>query len=119
VYASPSRRHLVAAAALAVLALASLASACGGDRAPAGESDRAIAAAMDAYENAKTKNLDLEVGPCIAERLPGLDDWVADIAHDPRQGVDEEPENQCRRFRDGEATHFVELTPDGELIRAE
>ena len=48
-----------------------------------------------------------------------MPDWVADIAHDPRGDVDDEPENQCRRYRDGEASHFVELTPEGELIRAE
>ena len=44
---------------------------------------------------------------------------MVDIAHDPRQDVDDDPANQCQRFRDGEASHFVELTPEGELIRAE
>jgi hypothetical protein len=44
---------------------------------------------------------------------------VADIAHEPRQPVDDEPANQCARFRNGEAHHFVELDPDGALIRAE
>ena len=37
--------------------------------------------------------------------------WVADIAHDPREDIDDEPENQCQRYREGEASHFVELTP--------
>jgi hypothetical protein len=58
-------------------------------------------------------------GPCIAESLPGLPDWVADIAHDPRQAVDDEATNQCQRYREGEAHHFVELDPDGNLIRAQ
>ena len=37
----------------------------------------------------------------------------------PRLGIDDDPANQCRRFRDGEAHHFVELTPEGEVIRAQ
>ena len=44
---------------------------------------------------------------------------AAHVAHDPREDVDDEPENQCRRYREEEASHFVELTPRGELIRAE
>ena len=30
-------------------------------------------------------------GPCISEHLPGLPDWVADIAHNPRRRVDAVP----------------------------
>jgi hypothetical protein len=48
-----------------------------------------------------------------------LPDWVADIAHRPRQAVDEDPANQCEAIRSGDAHHFVELDPDGNLIRAE
>ncbi|MFL5870119.1 MAG: hypothetical protein ACJ75R_03500 [Solirubrobacterales bacterium] len=92
---------------------------CGGSDAPAGERDPAISAAMDAYDQAKAKGVDFTDGPCIAESLPGLDDWVADVAHDPRTDVDDQASNQCRRYRDGQASHFVELTPEGELIRAE
>ncbi len=92
---------------------------CGGDEPDSGERGRAVAAAIDAYREARASGVELEVGPCIAERLPGLDDWVADVAHDPRQDVDDESENQCRRYGAGEASHFVELTPGGELIRAE
>jgi hypothetical protein len=29
------------------------------------------------------------------------------------------PANQCRRFRTGQAHHFVELDPRGGLIRAQ
>jgi hypothetical protein len=42
-----------------------------------------------------------------------------DIAHDPRQDVDDDPANQCQRYREGEASHFVELDPSGELIRTD
>jgi hypothetical protein len=82
------------------------------------ERDQAIKEANAAYEHAADSDMDLESGPCIAEALPNLPDWVADIAHDPRQAVDDEAANQCQRYRDGEAHHFVELDPDGNLISA-
>jgi hypothetical protein len=104
-----------AAALIVVVAIAG----CGGDDTSSTERDQAISAAMNAYDQAKAKGTDLSQGPCIAENLPGLADWVADIAHDPRTDIDDQPSNQCRRYRDGEASHFVELTPEGALIRAE
>jgi hypothetical protein len=81
--------------------------------------DRAIEEAKAVFAAAKSEGADLEAGPCIAEELPGAPGWVADVAHDPREDVDDDPANQCVRFRDGKATHFVELSPEGELIRAE
>ncbi len=103
-------------AAFLILALA----ACGGGDNGASQADRtkAVVAAKLLYQG-KAKSLDLSVGPCLAETVPGLSDWVVDIAHDPRQAVDDQPQNQCRRFRDGDAHHFVELSPAGRLIRAE
>jgi hypothetical protein len=101
--------------AIAVTALVG----CGGDDVSDEERDQAVTAAQEAYDEARSSGLELDVGPCIAETLPGLDDWVADIAHDPREDVDDDPANQCRRYREGDASHFVELTPEGELIRAE
>lgn len=92
---------------------------CGGDDASDEQRDQAIAGAERAYQKAVARGERLDSGPCIAEELPGLADWVADVAHDPREDVDDEPQNQCHRYRDGDASHFVELTPDGELIRAE
>jgi hypothetical protein len=105
-----------AAAAVAAVLLAG----CGGASAPA-NADRtaAITAAHVIYETIKVKGTDLSRGPCIAERLPGLPDWVADVAHDPRRPVDDQPRNQCSRFRAGQAHHFVELDPNGRLIRAQ
>jgi hypothetical protein len=93
-------------------------SACGGgDSASQDDKDKAIAAAKFLYAGHAKE--DLSKGPCLLERIPGLSDWAVDIAHDPRQPVDEQPANQCQSFRDGETHHFVELTPDGQLIRAQ
>jgi hypothetical protein len=112
--ASRTPAPLIACAALA-LGIA----ACGGDDTGSGERDRAIAAARDAYDRAVAEGVDLDAGPCIAEDLVGVPGWVADIAHDPREEVDDDPANQCASHREGNASHFVELTPDGEVIRAE
>jgi hypothetical protein len=101
---------------LALTAGAALAAAgCGGDPGE-DERTRAIAAARTAYAAAEAEGVDFSRGPCLGLVLEG---WVADVAHDPRQDVDDEPENQCEAYRSGEAAHFVELDPDGELIRAE
>jgi hypothetical protein len=92
---------------------------CGGGEPSQGDQDRAVAEAMKAYKEAKASGTNLSRGPCIAEELPGLPDWVADVAHDPRQPIDDDPANQCRRFREGEAHHFVELDTSGALIRVQ
>jgi hypothetical protein len=95
-------------------------SACGGDDEPSqGEKSQAVGQAIVAFQKAQQSGQDLSSGPCISESLPGLPDWVADIAHDPRQEIDDQAENQCQRYREGEANHFVELDEDGTLIRAE
>jgi hypothetical protein len=86
--------------------------------APGSERNRALLLAQAAWVKAKERGVDMTDGPCIAERLPGLPDWVVDIAHKPRLRVDDDPANQCTRFLSGEAHHFVELTPKANLIRA-
>jgi hypothetical protein len=99
--------------AVALLALA----ACGGSSVSQSEQSRAVAAAKQAYQQAKASGTDLANGPCIAEQLPDLPDWSVDVAHKPRQPVDNQPSNQCRDYRQGKTHHFVELDPDGNLIR--
>jgi hypothetical protein len=93
---------------------------CGGGGGPSQtDRDKAVTEAMQAYHEEKAMGIDLDRGPCIAEQLPGMPDWVVDIAHEPRQPVDDDPANQCARYRAGEAHHFVELDPHGDLIRAQ
>ena len=79
------------------------------------EQEAAIAAAKSAYAKAKAEGKDLESGPCLGQVLPN---WVADIAHNPRQLVDNLKENQCKDFIEGTVKHFVELDPQGKVIRA-
>jgi hypothetical protein len=103
------------------MALASLLVGCGssGSQVNPSGSQRAVDEAQVAFRQLQASGIDLSAGPCISESLPGLPDWVADIAHDPRQPIDDVPANQCQRYRSGQAHHFVELTPQGELIRAQ
>jgi hypothetical protein len=98
----------VSAVALAVVALAG----CGGGE---DADDETIRLAQDAYDRAKAAGVDMSRGPCLGVIKEG---WVADVAHDPRQDVDDDPANQCEEYRSGEADHFVELDPDGEFIRS-
>jgi hypothetical protein len=84
---------------------------CGGTEAD----DDTIALAQTAYQRAKARGVDMSRGPCLGMIKTG---WVADVAHDPRQDVDDRPENQCAAYREGRADHFVELDPDGEYIRS-
>ncbi|MEE9323570.1 MAG: hypothetical protein V3U72_03415 [Candidatus Aenigmarchaeota archaeon] len=66
--------------------------------------------------------LELSDGPCLSDTQGGgnwiIEDWVCDVAHDPREPVDNLPENQCQEFREGKAHHFVEVDPSCEFIKA-
>ncbi|MEM3572883.1 MAG: hypothetical protein QXJ62_01435 [Nitrososphaeria archaeon] len=58
-------------------------------------------------------------GPCLSDNEPNwnIEDWVCDIAHSPRQPIDDLPENQCQAYRNGSAHHFVELDTSCNLIK--
>ena len=81
------------------------------------QNEMAISLAKERYAQAKARGTNLSDGPCIAEDL--MPDWVADIAHNPRHNLDNLPENQCGNFRIGKAHHFVELDPEGNVIRVQ
>ena len=65
----------------------------------------AIAKARTLFKDAMSKGVEMSSGPCLSnELIPG---WVADVAHKPRQAIDDLVENQCSAFREGKAQHFV------------
>ncbi len=72
-------------------------------------------------EYLKSQDFDLSKGPCIMDpyKYKGKynNDWVCDIAHNPRISIDNLAENQCSSFRKRESKHFIELTPDCKFIR--
>jgi hypothetical protein len=70
--------------------------------------------------NSVKSKQDLSNGPCLSDTDINwnIEDWVCDVAHSPRQDVDNLPENQCLSYREGKTQHFVEVDPDCNLIRA-
>lgn len=82
---------------------------------PKNQIDAAVNQAKLLYRQKKQLGEDLSNGPCLSNALmPG---WVADLVHSPRLPADDLPENQCPAYREGGASHFVELDLEGELVR--
>lgn len=80
------------------------------------EKDQAIEKSKELFKQKKEEGIDMAQGPCLSnEIIPG---WVLDVAHSPRESIDNQPENQCSAYREGKAKHFVELDPEGNLIKA-
>lgn len=65
------------------------------------------------YKNAQKSGKDLTAGPCLGNADA---DTVVDIAHSPRQVIDNFSENQCAL---GTAHHFIELDINGNIIKIE
>jgi len=63
----------------------------------------------------KGGGVDLSDGPCLSNQV--VKDWVCDIAHNPREPVDNIPENQCESFLKQEAHHFIELDENCNLLQ--
>lgn len=80
------------------------------------EIDQAINQARVVFAEYKRLGWDFSKGPCLSNAL--LPGWVLDIAHSPREAIDDLVENQCLAFREGSARHFVEMDQEGRLIRA-
>lgn len=62
-----------------------------------------------------TNGIEADDSPCLSNQI--IEDWVCDIAHSPRQEIDNLPENQCEAFRTGQAHHFVELDGNCNVIK--
>ena len=75
----------------------------------------AISKAKETFQLKKAEGLNMNSGPCLENEL--MPDWVLDVVHNPRQAIDDKPENQCAAFRDGKAHHFVELDTTGNIIK--
>ncbi len=80
---------------------------------PASEKDTAISACI---EKCRSTTQDLSNGPCLSNEI--ITNWVCDVAHSPRQTVDNLAENQCSAYREGKASHFVEVDINCNLITA-
>lgn len=80
------------------------------------EVESLIQECKNACKEALAKGIDLSNGPCLLDPMSNPS-WVCDIAHKPRKAIDNLKENQCKAWHNKTATHFIELTPNCELIR--
>lgn len=81
-----------------------------------GDEARAIEAAQKIFSSKRAAGVSMSNGPCLADEvIPG---WAADVAHSPRQPVDDLPENQCGSLREGTVEHFVEIDTEGKFLRS-
>lgn len=78
--------------------------------------ERAVALCQQQKKNADPG--EWEQGPCISNGQGELADWVVDVAHSPRQPVDDQPSNQCSAFAEGRIKKFVELDTKCKVIRS-
>ncbi|VVB54124.1 Uncharacterised protein [uncultured archaeon] len=81
------------------------------------EQNNATKTCINYCKHILTSSANLTNGPCILDPIEEYPDWVCDVAHNPRQPVDNLPENQCNAYSEGTAHRFIEVTPDCALIR--
>ena len=80
--------------------------------------DNAIEKCIQLCQEAKTKGINLSRGPCLSDIVTyEVEDYVCDVAHSPREDIDNMRENQCKEFRNGLKHHFVEVSPECKFIR--
>ncbi len=79
--------------------------------------DLAVARCQELFQQKFAAGEDMSAGPCISEEI--VEGWACDVAHDPREAVDNEEVNQCESYRQGTVSHFVELDQGGNLIMAQ
>ena len=68
------------------------------------------------YQDALNKNTSFDNGPCLGKIA---DDWVVDTVHNPRQNLDDRSANQCGDYLQGKVHHFIELGPNGDILKIE
>jgi len=79
------------------------------------EAELAKVECIKACKSALQTGQNLSNGPCLSDKI--IDNWVCDVAHDPREAVDNLPENQCSAYSKT-IFHFVEVDPNCNFIRA-
>lgn len=79
------------------------------------EAEAAKEACIKACMEAKSEERNLNDGPCLSNEI--IKNWVCDVAHSPREPIDDIEENQCLEYGKT-AQHFVEVDPNCNFIRA-
>ena len=82
------------------------------------EIERLKQSCIEACQEALNQGRDLSNGPCLLNPMTDNTDWVCDVAHQPRQPVDDITDNQCSAFRNRMANHFIEVDPNCNFIKS-
>ena len=77
--------------------------------------DVAIELCIKKCKESLQRGENLSRGPCLSNQI--VEDWVCDVAHWPREEIDNLKENQCPAYG-STAHHFVEVDPQCNFIRA-
>lgn len=72
-----------------------------------------IRSAKKIYADKKAQNTDFDQSPCLSEDMGN--GYALDIAHNPREQIDDQV--QCSSYQNGSVKHFVEMSPDGNILR--
>jgi hypothetical protein len=82
-----------------------------------------ISECVELCKKALEEGKDLSNGPCLSDNNPEwkFTNWVCDVAHWPRESVDDMRENQCnewwKAYEEGRKINFVEVDPNCNFIR--
>lgn len=82
------------------------------------EEERAKMACIEECKKVLNEGKNLSNGPCLLNPINEVSNWVCDVAHSPRESIDNLEENQCSAYREGRANHFVEVDSNCNFIRA-
>ncbi len=72
-------------------------------------------AAQALFIQQKSAGVDLSNGPCLSSDI--MNGYAVDIVHNPRQAVDNLPQNQCSSYLNATVKHFIELDTEGNFVR--
>lgn len=76
--------------------------------------DDAKTVCINLCEQQLAQGVNLSSGPCLSNNVS--QDYVCDVAHNPRIAVDDAAANQCSEFGKS-VNRFIEVTPDCKFIR--
>lgn len=73
------------------------------------EQQEVIKCALEKFENFVEEKNSQCLGTCRG--------YAVDMVHVPRSEEDNQIENQCEDYRNGNVSHFIELDNDGNIVR--
>lgn len=73
-----------------------------------------VVCALNLYNQAK------DSGMIFSSQCLGVcGDYAVDVVHTPREEIDDQTENQCEDYINGNVNHFIELDHSGNIVRIE